>query len=291
MRVALRIEVNTERGLRDGVPNLLRLLSEFQVRATFFFPLGNDDTGRHPLRAWRAQTRPGWKSLAYGTLLKGPKLGELGRETMLATRSNGHEVGVFGLSPFAWRDRLGVADEAWVNVQCDELWASCERLLGSGPVALATPGWQANPALYASLSATRCTFSSTSRGKLPYLPVLRGVRSGLPEIPTTLPTVDEMLRQDGVSPDNVHEFMYAESRRVLPAGHVYAASAEREGLDLLPLMEKLLVMWKGQEGSMRALGDVLKEIDLATLPHHSVGWDTPPGADLAMATQSVEVPA
>ena len=89
----------------------------------------------------------------------------------------------------------------------------------------------------------------------------------------------------------MHEYLYAESRHLLPAGHVFAASAEREGIELLGLMEKLLVMWKGQDGSVRALGDVLKEIDLATLPHHLVGWGELEGRTAAVAMQSVQVPA
>jgi hypothetical protein len=130
-----------------------------------------------------------------------------------------------------------------------------------------------------------------SRGKLPYLPVLQGVRSEVPEIPTTLPTVDELLRQPGVTVGNVHEYLYADSRHLRPAGHVFAASAEREGIELIGLMEKLLVMWKGQDGSVRALGDVLNEIDLATLPHHLVGWGEPEEGASAVAMQSVQVPA
>jgi hypothetical protein len=156
---------------------------------------------------------------------------------------------------------------------------------------MATPGWQVNPALLEGLSGKRFRYSSLSRGKFPYYPVLQGARSGVPEIPTTLPTVDELLQQPGVSTDNVHEYLYAESRHLLPAGHVFAASAEREGLDLLPLMEKLLVMWKGQDGSVRALGDVLGDIDLATLPHHQVGWGEVEGGAGPLAMQSIEVPA
>ena len=43
MRIALRVEVNSLRGLREGVPRLMGLFNEFQVRASFFFPMGPDD--------------------------------------------------------------------------------------------------------------------------------------------------------------------------------------------------------------------------------------------------------
>jgi hypothetical protein len=218
-------------------------------------------------------------------------LGGEGKDLMAEARANGHEVGLFGLSPLYWSRRLAYADKAWTVQQCKNLWSTYLELGGLAPSALASPCWQVNPYLLGELSAECYQYSSLTRGKLPYLPVLQGERSVVPEIPTTLPTVDELLHHPGVSLDNVHEYLYAESRHLLPAGHVYAASAEREGIELLGLMEKLLVMWKGQHGSVRALGDVLKEIDLATLPHHLVGWGELKGCASAVAMQSVQVPA
>ena len=289
MRVALRIEVRSQRGLREGVPNLMRLFSEYQVRASFFFALGYDLSGRTPLRTWRE--RQGLAAMAYGTLLPAPWLREQAATQMALARSNGHEVGVLGLSPLHWSRRLAHADEEWIRRQFGRLWDAYLACEGPVPVPLATPGWQVNPTLLAALSDARFRFSSITRGKLPYLPQLQGMRSAIPEIPTTLPTVDELLRRPGVSIDNVHEYLYAESQHVLPAGHVFAATAEQEGLGRLALMEKMLVMWRGQDGSVRALGDVLKEIDRATLPHHRIGWGTVEGADGYMAMQSLRVPA
>lgn len=291
MRVALRVEVTSLRGLREGVPNLMRLFSEYQVRASFFFPLGRDYAGRHPLRAWRERTRLGLKGLAYGTLLLPPAFADDSRRLLDLARQNGHEVGLSGLSPRCLAPRLPHADERQVRSQMEDLWTAYQALGGPVPVPLAGFDWQVNPALFGALGTERFAFSSLTRGKRPYYPVLQGVRSAVPEIPTTLPTIDELLRTPGVSRDKLHEYLYAESRHLLPAGHVFAASAEREGIEYLGLMEKLLIMWKGQDGSLRALGDALKDIDAAGLPHHQVGWGQVEGDDRYMAMQSVQVPA
>ena len=56
-------------------------------------------------------------------------------------------------------------------------------------------------------------------------------------------------------------------------------------------MEKLLVMWKGQDGSVRSLDDLLKGIDSGTLPRHQIGWGSVDGDRRPMAMQSIEVPA
>ena len=291
MRVALRVEVCSLRGLRQGVPNLMRLFDEYQVRASLFFALGPDYAGRTPVRSWRNRSRVGLAALAYGTLMPAPQLGREGREIIAAVRSDGHEIGVCGWSPQRWAQKLAYADEAWVHQQCERLWSAYLDLGGGVPSALATPAWQMHPALLRELASASYRYSSISRGKFPYLPVLQGVRSEVPEIPTTLSTPDELLRQPGVSDDNVHEYLYAESRHLLPAGHVFTLSADREGIERLALMEKLLVMWKGQDGAVRALGDLLDEIKLEILPLHQLGWAQPQGGAEMVATQSVRVAA
>ena len=291
MRVALRIGVSTLHGLRQGVPNLLRLFSEYQVRASFFFPLGRDFSGRSPVETWRQRKRRGLAAITYGTLVPAPPLHVEAGTMMDAARADGHEVGLYGVSPWKWARRLALADPEWVAWQCESLWSCYLELGGNPPCALASPDWQVNPVLLGRLSESRYRYSSLTRGKLPYFPILQGERSVIPEIPTTLPTVDELLRQEGVTPHNVHEYLYAGSRHLLPAGHVYAATAEREGMEMLGLMEKLLVMWKGQDGSVRTLGDVLDGIEPGTIPHHQVGWGVPEGRIRHVAMQSLQVPA
>ena len=43
--VALKVDVCTHDGMRDGVPRLLALLSERRVKASFFLSFGPDNSG------------------------------------------------------------------------------------------------------------------------------------------------------------------------------------------------------------------------------------------------------
>ncbi len=50
---SLKIDVDTERGTKEGVVNLLNLFSELNIPATFLFSLGPDNTGRALKRIFR----------------------------------------------------------------------------------------------------------------------------------------------------------------------------------------------------------------------------------------------
>jgi len=57
-RIALKVDVDTLRGTREGVPRLLDLMARHRARATFLFSLGPDHTGW----ALRRVFRPGFLS-------------------------------------------------------------------------------------------------------------------------------------------------------------------------------------------------------------------------------------
>ena len=86
-RIALKIDVDTDRGTREGCLRLADLLERLKVPATFLFSLGPDHTGRAIKRAFRqgfvkkvqrtsVLEHYGVKTLLYGTLLPGPHIGK-----------------------------------------------------------------------------------------------------------------------------------------------------------------------------------------------------------------------
>jgi hypothetical protein len=265
------------------------LFSEFQVRASFFFPLGLDCPGRYPSRAWASRAYLPWQDLLRGGILPARDFGSESRRLFELARKDGHDVGLVGVSPFAWAEKMAIADSDWVGSQFAAIDTAVEEWCPNDRGGLASMGWQVHPALIEGLVPERAAYSSVCRGKMPFYPVLQGKRSAIPEIPTTLPTVQELLLCPEVTLQNVHEYLYAESCHVLPAGHVFTLFADREGIAGITLMEKLLTMWKGQDGSVRALGDVLREVNVDSLPHHQVGWGRFAGARGYMATQSLPV--
>ena len=44
--IALKVDVDTYVGTRDGVPHLLEILERFGIKATFYFSMGPDNSGK-----------------------------------------------------------------------------------------------------------------------------------------------------------------------------------------------------------------------------------------------------
>jgi undecaprenyl phosphate-alpha-L-ara4FN deformylase len=302
MRVAFKVDVDTLRGTLEGVPNLLRLFDTYQVRATFLFSLGPDHTGR----ALRRVLRPGvlgrvrrmglarpsnLKPLFYGTLLPGPDIGRRGAAVMRSCRDAGHEVGIHGYDRVKWEEYVAHEGPDWTRRELDKAATAYAEVFGERPRVAGAAGWQINPHALAWEGERGLTYASDTRGRSAFYPMLQGVRSACPQIPTTLPTLDELIGCDGVTVDNVHQYLYAESQYVLPQGHVFRLSAELEGVVLLPVLEKLLVMWGAASGGIRTLGEVQQSLDLGRLPLHQVGWGQVPGRPEYLAMQGRMLPA
>jgi peptidoglycan/xylan/chitin deacetylase (PgdA/CDA1 family) len=276
MRVALKIDVSTEMGATTGVLNLIELFAQYDVNASFFFSV---EFGGSRGLVKRAASLFG-KSVPPRMRLE---------EAMLAVVEAGHEIGLLGFEASSWRKQAAFADADWTRHQLALGMERFEQIVGHVPDRFAAPYWQPKAHLLGMEERRGFSFASDVRGRYPFYPQLHNIVSRCPQIPTTLPTLGEMLAWGEVTLANVHEYLYAESRHVLPHGHVYTADAAEEGIEHLPVMEKLIVMWKGQEGTLRSLGEVRAELDLEELPVHQVGWTQLPGRQEHVAAQSLRV--
>ena len=301
MILALKIDVDTLRGTREGVPKLVELLRRHKVGATFLFSVGPDHTGRAIKRVFRpgfiskvqrtsVVQHYGVKTLLYGTLLPGPDIGERGGDVMRHVRDEGFEVGIHCWDHTKWQDGVATAGPQWTERQ---MRLACERftdIFKEPPRAHGAAGWQMN------LHALRLTqllgfdYCSDGRGTQPHLPVWNAELVRCPQFPTTLPTLDEMIGTDGCTPDNVAERLLARTTRP-PAhgyGHVFTLHAELEGMLLSPVLETLISGWKAQGyevTSMRRLGETMQAL---ALPRHEVAPGTVPGRSGTLLVQGRE---
>jgi len=277
VKLALKVDVDTYRGTREGVPRIVRLLQRHGADATFLFSLGPDHTGRAVRRVFRrgfvrkvARTSVvehyGLRTLLYGTLLPGPDIGARCAAALAGVRSAGFEVGVHSWDHVAWQDRVAAADAGWTEGQ---MRRACERfatIFGERPRVHGAAGWQMNADAYRLEPQLGFAYASDTRGREPFLPVSGGETIACPQLPTTLPTLDELIGVDGLTAQDVADRVLALSRNPPPSGHVFTLHAELEGMKLAGVLERLLEGWQALGYRLVALRSVAEALDAAALP-------------------------
>ncbi len=296
-QIALKIDVDTWRGTREGVPALMRLLERHDAPATFLFSLGPDHTGRAIRRAFRpgffgkvARTSVvehyGVRTLLYGTLLPGPDIGRREAETLRAVARAGFETGVHTWDHVRWQDHVAEADEAWTRVELRRATDRYAEIFGQRPTVHGAAGWQMNEAAYRIEAELGYTVASDTRGTTPFIPVdAHGQRLGPLQLPTTLPTLDELIGLDGLDAGNVHQRLLALTDAADLPTQVYTLHAELEGAKLIPAFDRLLTGWRAQGHGLTTLGQLAAALDPADLPHCRPGAGEVAGRSGQLAIQ------
>jgi undecaprenyl phosphate-alpha-L-ara4FN deformylase len=294
VQLALKVDVDTLRGTREGVPALIDALGAAGADATFLFSLGPDHTGR----ALRRVFRPGFfgkvsrtsvlehyglRTLLYGTLLPGPDIGRRAGGFMRRVREAGFEVGVHCFDHASWQDFVSRRGEAWTREQMLRAVERFGEVFGMAPQVHGAAGWQMNPAALALEEELGFRCASDTRGTAPFVPLLQGRRSVCPQLPTTLPTLDELIGVDGITVSNVHEHLLERTRSLHP--HVYTLHAELEGMKLLPVLRRLMHGWLAQGYRLVPLGAMLAGLEVASLPAAPVVSGSVPGRSGVLAVQ------
>ena len=277
MKLALKIDAATYRGTLVGVPRLVEALHKAEAQATFYFNLGPDHSGRMPATLLAASRkgasvlgRHGLATLLYGTALPGPDVGLRCGDILRGVRDAGFDTGVRGWNSAAWQHRAASASPAWTTKQMQRAIARYEKIFGEAPKSHAAAGWQMNPHALRLTQRMGYGYASDTRGTHPFIPVWNAEVVLCPQLPTTLPTLDELLGRDGCSIDTVHERLLALTAQAPPTGHVYTVQSDLEGQMLLPVFEKLLTGWRAQGYELVSLGGLLEAIDASRLPRHEL---------------------
>jgi peptidoglycan/xylan/chitin deacetylase (PgdA/CDA1 family) len=293
--IVLKVDVDTFMGTRDGVPALLDLFNRHGVNATFLFSLGPDHTGRAIRRIFRpgflkkvsrtsVVSNYGIRTLLYGVVLPGPHIGRKLSSVMRRAREEGHEVGIHCYDHVLWQDFVADKGYEWTRRQMQLAHDAFVDATGIKPSTLGAAGWQINAHAIAIEQEMGFEFASDVRGRAPFFPVLNGTESTCMQIPTTLPTLDELIGTGGITGANVHEEVIRQSRLPLPHGHVFTLHAELEGLKLLHVMDSLLARWIDDGRSLITLRQLYDTLDPAMVPRRQIVPGRVPGrsGDLAV---------
>jgi undecaprenyl phosphate-alpha-L-ara4FN deformylase len=298
--IGLKVDVDTLRGTREGVPRLTALLKKLGVDATFYFSVGPDHTGRAMRRVFRkgfaqkvARTSVlkhyGLKTLLYGVLLPGPDIGREAGAVMRGVHERGFEVGLHTYDHVRWQDYVAGASEAWTRIEFERGMRAFERVFGFFPTSHAAAGWQINAHALELEREYGLQYASDTRGQTPFWPMLEGRRSSCPQLPTTLPTFDELLGRDGVEESTIAEAVFRRSEKNAATSadplQVFTLHAELEGMLLLDSFESLLTRWQAAGATITRMATIHKQAIQRPMPDQTVIMGEVPGRSGLLAIQ------
>ena len=300
--ITLKIDVDTYRGSREGTPNLVRLLTKHKANATFLFSLGPDHTGWALRRAFRpgffkkvsrtsVVEHYGFKTLMYGVLLPAPDIGKTCAKQLRAVADAGFECGIHTWDHVVWQDNVRLASAQWTKLQMQKSHQRFQAIFGTAPKTHGAAGWQMNPHAFAELDQLDIFYSSDGRARLnedgsliepdvgPYRLSSGSTIMRCIQMPTTLPTLDELLGRTindvVIDPDNIADHILSLTKQ--PRDHVFTLHAELEGQKLAPIFERLLTGWQTQGYHCSSMGQYAQTIDAASLPIRPLQWAELPG--------------
>ena len=298
MRLALKVDVDTLVGYREGVPALLEGLAARDIPARFFVAMGPDHSGRairrlfthkgflHKMLRTGAPRLYGWKTMLYGTLLPGPAIAASAPELLGRIVAAGHELGLHGYDHVRWQDCLSAMDRAGVQGEIDRAQEVYQHILGYRALSFAAPGWQCTAAALDVLVAQKFYYISNTRGSAPYFPRIGTRAWPVLEIPTTLPTLDELLGLEGRSATDFN----GEIIGALEAGgtQVLTIHAEAEGRVCLTEFTALLEALQARGVAFVRLVDYAQELwrQAERLPWAQIAPGVLPGRAGTVACQS-----
>ena len=251
-----------------GVP-ALSACQEFGVPACFLFSLGPDETGRAISRVFRpgffSKVRRtsvvqiyGVRTLLNGTLLPAPHIGRRNAHILAAVRTAGFEVGIHCYNHYRWQDHLPTMTLEEVGAEFGAAHSEFLRIFGLEPHTAGAAGWQSNARSREVYDEAGLLYASDTRGASPFFPRIDGRMFKTLEIPSTLPTLDELMGRPEY-PDTAIPVHY-ESLLRDDRPNVLTIHAEIEGMGRRGLFRDLLERLCGHDVEFVRMDALAREV-------------------------------
>jgi len=284
--IGLRIDVDTFRGTRDGVPRLLATLQRHRVRGTWYWTLGPDNRGRHVQRMLRpafaikmlrsgAPSLYGWDIILRGTLWPGPVISQRLAGTIRMPHGEGHESGVHAWDHHRWQVGADSLPDSELDAQLSRATDALGSAIGEAPLTAAAPGWRFSERLLSLPASRGFRYRSDCRGDCtPFQPRMPAAAEGVrqPQVP-----VDQIGGRGEGADAAWNERLLSMISDGKP--HVLTIHAESEGGSKGALFEDFLARAIAQGHSFEPLGEWLGRHAPDPLPSGALASGQVPGRE------------
>lgn len=288
----LRIDVDTFRGTRDGVPQLLTILKKHNIQASFFFSVGPDNMGRHLWRLLKpaflikmlrsnAASLYGWDILLRGTFWPGPNIAKKLAHAIENTQTAGHEVGLHAWDHQHWQKNIHKMSAGQIYQDIAKGVGAIKDITTSPPCSAAA-GWQANTQVLLEKNKFNFCYNSDCRGSNIFRPMINDTEC-TPQIPVTLPTYDEIIGQQGVNKKNYNDTIL---QLIKPNQlNTLTIHAEAEGISCADMFDDFLIQAKQKNIQFVPLIQLLPK-DITSLPFDTIKQAPLPGREGSVCYQA-----
>jgi len=274
--LALKIDIDTYKGFKEGLPVLLKTLGEYGLKASFFITFGPDRSGLAVIQLLRprffmkmlksdAPGTYGIETALYGTLLKAPMIASAYPDSVMQIIELGHEAACHAWDHRLWQDWLFILSPKSIHEWFKKMVDAFIRTTAKAPEAFGAPGWMMNEASLKEATAWGFKYLSCTRAESPFI----CQENGIMEIPSNLPCIEEVGTAGVIA--SLEKGMESKAPLVLPV------HTEIEGGAFNNDFEKILLKALALGYSIKRLDEIAAGIDRKTLEVRSLKMGLLPG--------------
>lgn len=259
---ALRIDLDTRKCIKEGLPKLLDLLRELDIKASFYVPIGGESNVFEIIKNRGGVYEKGISKLGFFekvlTVAMPQDFLKKYRKLLMRIIDDGHELGVHGWKHREWTHSLGKLD---LDDRFKKIISKYNELTGKKPASFAAPGFNTNENALKALDRYGFLVASDLPGEKPFHPTVNGVKLKHLQVPVNirkgnLPIIEHYTLQ-GLSDKDIVKAVcsdISDRNYVVMYGH-----GALEGSQKINVLGDILKYVKEQKYNIVTIEDIAKQ--------------------------------
>lgn len=169
----LRVDLESDKGIREGIPRLLDLLKKYNLKASFYLAMGGESNIFEILRYNKKVESSAERSVKVWSLLDKLRMALFPKDFVKANKKilqriidEGHELGMHGWKHREWTRGL---DKINIKDKINRAISRYNNLFGQKPISWSSPGFNTNDNVLNILKEAGIEYISDFLGNKPEL--------------------------------------------------------------------------------------------------------------------------